>query len=131
MPEAGRPPRATAFSPLRRLARTLLSFVVTRGRLAASELEEQALRIAEAAVWALAALLFAGIALVMLSVVAVLLFWNSQPVIAAALVCALWLGAAAACARVAMARMRERPGFLSATLDELGKDRARFEKRDA
>ena len=116
---------------MRRLARTLISFVETRGRLAANELEEQALRLAEAALWALAALLFAGIALVMLSIVAVLLFWNSHPVLAAALVCALWLGAAAACAQVALARMRERPKFLSATLDELAKDRARFEKPDA
>lgn len=131
MPEAGRTPRGVAFSPVRRLARTLISFVETRGRLAASELEEQALRLAEAAVWALAALLFAGIALVMLSFIAVLLFWDSHPALAAALVCLLWIGAAAACALVALARMRERPKLLAVTLEELAKDRARFEKHDA
>lgn len=131
MPEAGRTPQGAAFSPVRRLARTLISFVETRGRLAASELEEQALRLAEVAVWAIAALLFLGVALVMLSVVAVLLFWNSQPVLAAALLCALWLGGAAVCVQVAMARLRERPKLLSATLDELAKDRARFENRNA
>ena len=131
MPEAGRTPQGAAFSPVRRLARTLISFVETRGRLAASELEEQALRLAEAALWALAALLFLGISLVMLSVVAVLLFWNSHPVLAAALICVLWLGGATACAQVALARMRERPKLLSATFEELAKDRARFERTDA
>lgn len=131
MPEAGRTPRGAASSPVRRLARTLISFAETRGRLAASELEEQALRLAEAALWALGALLFAGIALVMLSFIAVLLFWDSHPALAAALVCLLWIGGAAACAQVALARMRERPKLLAVTLEELAKDRARFEKHDA
>lgn len=131
MPDAGNAPRGGASSPVRGLARTLISFVETRARLAASELEEQALRLSEVALWALAALVAACIALLMLSIFAVLLFWDNHRMLAAALVCALWLAAAAVCALLARARMRERPRFLSATLAELAKDRSRFGNPDA
>ena len=131
MPDAGSARQGGVPSPMRGLARTLISFVETRAGLAASEFEEQALRLSEVALWALAALVAAGIALLMLSIFAVLLFWDSHRVLAAALVGALWLAAAAVCALLARGRMRERPRFLSATLAELAKDRSRFGNSDA
>lgn len=131
MPDAGNAGRGELPSPVRGLARTLVSFVETRARLAASEFEEQALRLSEVALWALAALFAAGISLVVLSIFVVLLFWDSHRVLAAGLVGALWLAAAAACALVARSRMRERPRLLAATLDQLATDRSRFETPDA
>ena len=131
MPDAGDLPHGSVTSPVRRLARALISFVETRARLAASEFEEQALRLSEVALWALAALFASGIALVMLSIFVVLLFWDDHRVLAAGLVAALWFAAAGACALVARARMRERPKFLAATLDELARDRTRFGETDA
>lgn len=131
MPDAGNAPRGGVSSPVRGLARTLLSFVETRAGLAASEFEEQALRLSEIAMWALAGLIAASIALLMLSIFVILLFWDSHRVLSAALVSALWLAAAAACAMLARARMRARPKFLSATLAELAKDRSRFSHPDA
>lgn len=131
MADAGGAPQGGISSPVRGLARALISFVETRARLAAGEFEEQALRLSEVALWALAALFAAGVALVMLSLFAVLLFWDSHRVLAAGLVGALWLAGAAACALVARARMRERPRFLSATLAELARDRSRFGGPDA
>jgi uncharacterized membrane protein YqjE len=111
--------------PARELARTLLAFTETRARLAASELEEQALRFVEIALWTACALFFFGLAIVFLSVVVVLAFWDANRVLAAALLAALYLGAGAAGALVARARWRERPKFLGATLEELRKDRER------
>lgn len=131
MPDAGDVPQGDVSSPVRRLVRALISFVETRARLAASEFEEQALRLSEVALWALAALFAAGIALVMLSIFTVLLFWDGHRVLAAGLVAALWFAAAVACALVARARMRERPKFLAATLAELARDHSRFGKPDA
>ena len=131
MPDAGNAPRGGMSSPVRGFARTLISFIETRVGLAASEFEEQALRLAEVALWALAGLVTASIALLMLSIFAVLLFWDSHRMLAAALVGALWLAAAAVCGLLAWARMRERPKFLSATLAELAKDRSRFGNPDA
>jgi len=113
------------FGPAREFARTLLAFAETRARLAASEVEEQALRFVEIALWTACALFFFGLAIVFLSVVVVLAFWDANRILTAALLAALYLGAGIAGTLVACARWRERPKFLSATLEELRKDRER------
>lgn len=115
--------------PVRELARTLLAFAETRARLAATELEEQAVRFIEIALWIAFTLLFVGAALVFLSVLLVLAFWDTHRLLAAGLLAALYLGAAGAAALVTRARLRERPKFLSATLAELRKDREGAESR--
>lgn len=109
--------------PVRELARTLLSFALTRSKLAATELEEQALRFIEILVWTAVALFFAGIAVVFAAVLVVLLFWDANRVLAAGLLAALFVAAGAGAALVARVRLRERPRFLAATLAELEKDR--------
>jgi uncharacterized membrane protein YqjE len=55
------------------VARTLIAYAETRTRLAASEVEEQAFRFAEIAVWASIAFFFFGVGLVFAAVVLVLL----------------------------------------------------------
>jgi len=111
---------------VRELARTLLSFAETRARLAATELEEQAVRLAEIIVWVAVALFLLGVALLFLAVVIVLLFWDSNRLLAAGLVAALFLGSGGTAALIARSRMRERPKFLAATLAELELDRERI-----
>ena len=71
--------------PVREFARTLLSLVLTRTRLAATELEEQALRLIEILIWLAAALFFLGIAIVFAAVLVVLVFWDSNRLLAAGL----------------------------------------------
>mgnify|MGYP001764852231 CR=1 FL=1 len=114
---------------VRELARTLLAFAETRARLAAGELEEQAVRFIEIALWFAFTLLFVGAALVFLSILVVLAFWDANRVLAAGLLALLYLGAGGASALVLRARLRERPRFLAATLEELRKDRERVEPR--
>lgn len=108
--------------PLRGAARALLAFVETRVQIASNEFEEQFLRMAELAVLALALLCFAIVALVLGSAFVVVFFWESKEIAAGAL--ALAYGCAAlACAYVLRRRMAERPRLLSATLQELARDR--------
>jgi len=114
---------------VRELARTLLSFAETRARLAATELEEQAVRLAEILVWVAVALFLFGVALLFLAIVIVLLFWDSNRMLAAGLLAALFLGSGGAAALIARARMRERPKFLAATLAELELDRERIVRK--
>ena len=109
--------------PVRELARTLLAFAATRTRLAATEVEEQALRLLEIAIWVAAAYLFLGAALVFGAVLVVLLFWDGNRLLAAGFVAAAFVGAGVFAALVARARLRERPKFLAATLAELERDR--------
>jgi uncharacterized membrane protein YqjE len=111
---------------VRELARTLLSFAETRARLAATEFEEQVARLAEILVWAAAALFFSGVAVVFVAILIVLLFWDSNRVLATALLAAIFLAIAGASALIARARLRERPKFLSATLAELRQDAERI-----
>ena len=111
---------------LREVARTLLSFAETRTRLAATEIEEQAVRAVEILVWLALALFFLGLALLFVAIVILLLFWDSNRLLAAGLLAALFLGAGAAAALVARSLMRERPKFLAATLSELKLDRDRI-----
>jgi len=113
---------------VRELARTLLSFAETRARIAATELEEQAARLAEILLWTSAALLFTGIALVFIAILVVLLFWDSNRLLAAGLLAAVFFGIAAASALVARSRLRERPKFLAATIAELKEDGERISR---
>ncbi|MGH8676599.1 MAG: phage holin family protein [Burkholderiales bacterium] len=114
---------------VRELARSLLAIVETRARLAATELEEQAVRLVEIALWFALAMLFLGVALVFLSVIVLLAFWDSNRMFAAGLLAVLYLGAGGACALVARARSRERPPLLSATVGELGKDLEHLDRK--
>ena len=64
--------------PARELARTLLSFAETRARLAATELEEQSIRVVEILLWLALALFFLFAALLFIAIVVLLLFWDSN-----------------------------------------------------
>jgi uncharacterized membrane protein YqjE len=109
--------------PVKDFARTLLSFVLTRTRLAATELEEQALRLIEILAWLAVALFFIGIAIVFAAVLVVLLFWDSNRVLAAALLTTLFVSVGAGAALISRRLLRERPKLLAATLAELERDR--------
>ena len=109
--------------PVREFARTLLSFALTRTRLAATELEEQGLRLIEILIWLTAALFFLGIAIVFIALLVVLLFWDSNRLLAAGLLAALFVAVGAGAALMARMRLRERPKLLAATLAELERDR--------
>lgn len=111
---------------VRDFARTLLAFAETRTRLAANELEEQALRFAEIAIWVVIAFFFFGAGLVFVAVLAVLLFWDTNPELAAGLIALVFFAAGFAGAMMVRMRLRERPKLLEATVAELAKDRERI-----
>lgn len=113
--------------PARELARTLLSFAETRTRLAATELEEQSIRLVEILLWVGAALFFFGVTLLFVAVLVVLHFWDSDRLLAAGLIAALFAGAGVASALIVRARMLARPKFLAATLTELQRDKERLQ----
>ena len=109
--------------PVREIARSLLSYALTRTRLAAAEIEEQGLRLIEIAVWLAAALFFAGIAIVFIAVVVLVLFWDSNRLLAAGLLAGLFVSLGTGAALIARRLLSERPPLLAATLAELERDR--------
>jgi len=109
--------------PVKEFARTLLSFALTRTRLAATELEEQALHLIEILIWLAVALFFLGIAVLFVAILIVLMFWDSNRLLATGLLAGLFIVIGAGAAWIARSRWNERPKLLAATLAELERDR--------
>lgn len=117
--EPGRP------NSLRAGLRSLLTYAQTRAALAANEVEEQVLRLIEVALWAVAALLLFSIALVFVALFVVLMFWDTNRLLAAGLVAAAFIAGGAVGVVMARAGLAARPKFLAATIAEFQKDRDR------
>lgn len=114
---------------VRELAKTLLAFAETRARLAAADVEEQTVRVVEIALWAALTLFFFAVSLVFLSVFILLLFWDSHRELTAALIGGLWFATAVLAGLTLRSRLRARPTFFAATLEELRKDRQQMEAK--
>jgi uncharacterized membrane protein YqjE len=107
---------------LGRLGATLLSMVQTRLELAAIEMEEESRRLLGYFALVLLSMVLFGIAMLMVALTIILVFWDSYR-IQAALGLALLFGAAAAVAGMTLrASFAKRPRLLSATVGELNKD---------
>jgi uncharacterized membrane protein YqjE len=105
-----------------RIAGTMLAMVETRLELAALEIEEESQRLLKFFMLALLSLILFGIAMVLVSLTIILVFWDSYR-LQAALVLAALFGVAAT---VAMMKLRKafatRPRMLASTVAELNKD---------
>jgi len=114
---------------LREAVRALLAFAETRARIAAGDLEEQALRFAEIALWIAVAAFLYGVALVFVALAVLLALWQTYPLAAALALALVFLGGGTGAAVYAWIRLRERPPFFAETLATLRRDRERAEKQ--
>ena len=107
---------------LGRLGATLLSMVQTRLELVAIEMEEESRRLLGYFALVLLSLVLFGIAMLLVSLTIILVFWDTYR-IQAALGLALLFGAAAVVASMTLrASFAKRPRLLSATVGELNTD---------
>ena len=112
---------------LRNLARTFLAIVQTRVEIFASEVDEERTRLARIAVLAAVAALCIALAVVLLVFFLVVLFWDTNRLVAIGVLAGVFaIGGIAACLGL-RAAISQRPKFLSATLAELRKDRTKLE----
>jgi uncharacterized membrane protein YqjE len=105
----------------RRLVKRAVDMGVNRAELLLVELQEERERLLETIIFALTAAVFGLLAGIAFTVCIVLLFWDSQPLIAAAALTVLY-GAAALLLAMRLAQMRRDWHGFSATLDQLRKD---------
>lgn len=112
--------------PVKDFARTLVSYAETRTRLAATEVEEQVTRLTEILAWVGAAVFLLSFAALFLSLAVLLAFWDGNRLFAATLITLFFSCAGLVAAFMARSRMKERPRFLAATVEELAKDRDRM-----
>jgi uncharacterized membrane protein YqjE len=116
---------------LRRLAATTVDILRTRLELLAVELQEEGLRLAQIAIMAVVALFFLVLGVIMLTLLLVVLFWETHRVMVVALLAAGYLGLGVAIAFGARSRLRTGTKLFAASLAELSKDRERLRPPDA
>ena len=129
MPQAAHATRAQGgglLHSLRALLATLLATLRTRGELLQVELEEERLRVAGIALFAIAGAIFLLLGVMLLSFFLVLLFWDSNRVLMAGLLAFVYLAIGAACALAARRRSRVKSKLFAASLAELGADGERL-----
>jgi uncharacterized membrane protein YqjE len=113
---------------LRGLATTFVALVQTRLEIFASEFDEERARLARTVVLAVVAAFCLGLAVVLLVLLVVVIFWDSNRLLAIGVIAGLFaLGALAALVKL-RAAVKQRPKFLSATLAELHKDAKEMER---
>jgi uncharacterized membrane protein YqjE len=114
---------------LKRLADTLLAIFQTRLELLSNEMEEERLRIEQMLLYGSVALLFFGLAIMLLTAFFVVLFWDSYRLLVLGVFAALYF-VAGLLAWTALRRVaREKSKLFSASLAELADDRDRLAPR--
>lgn len=108
---------------VRRLLSTATSIASTRLELLANELHEERLRLTQMLFFALSALFCFGMAMLLLTLLVVVLFWDEHRLAALGVMSALFLASGAL--MIALLRSKAEAGskLFSASLAELAKDR--------
>lgn len=115
-------------SPLRRLIGSVFSLLQTRLELIGIELAEEKERLLGVLFSGLAAMMFATMALITLTVFIAVAFWETYRWQALAVLTILYAAAALACVLKARAGVRHAPLIFEGTLTEFEKDRDIFRK---
>jgi uncharacterized membrane protein YqjE len=122
-----RPPGLLA--SIRHFGATMIALLHTRIELLSTEVEEELQRGVIILLWMMLALLFGGLAIVMLAVTLLVIFWDEHRVAVAVLITVTFIVAAGVMAYLARARIADKPRFMAATIEELKRDRAYLEHK--
>ncbi len=122
-------PHLGLFDSLKAMLATLLGIAQTRVELIGTEVEEQFARLVSLLAWGLVALFFAFTGVILSAIAFIVLFWDSNRVLAAAGLAVAFVLLAVIAALVFVAKAKARPRLFKASLDELAKDRSELESR--
>jgi uncharacterized membrane protein YqjE len=124
---AGRPLGLLAL--VRHFGATIVALIYTRIELVATEVEEELQRGVVILIWAMLALFFGALSVLMLAVTLLVIFWDDHRVLVAALITGAFIAVTAVMGFLAQARVRSKPRFLAASIEELKRDRAFLERK--
>lgn len=113
---------------LKRMLATLLELVHTRLELFTTEIEEEIQRAATILLWALVALFFGTLTVLMLALTVLIVFWDNNRILAASLITATFLAFTGVTAYLARSRLKAKSRFMGASIDELKRDREALER---
>jgi uncharacterized membrane protein YqjE len=115
-------PASSLLRSATRLCGTLLAMLQTRVELLTTEISEDIERGVRILLWSLIAALAAALGLLLAGVTLIIYYWDTHRLGAAVGVTAAFLVASALAARVARARLHEKPRLLDASRAELSRD---------
>jgi len=114
---------------LRNLATTLVALLQNRLELLATDLEEERIRLLQLVFWAVGALFFFALGALMITILVVLLLWDSHRLAGIVVLAAVFLGTGVFLAIGVRNRMHMQSRLFSSSLDELAKDKDRLASR--
>jgi uncharacterized membrane protein YqjE len=112
----------------KRMLATIIAIVHTRLELFTTEIEEEIQRAASILLWALVALFFGSLAVLMIAVTILTVFWDSHRVLAACLITGTFVVLTGVFALLARARLKAKGRFMEASIEELKRDREALER---
>ena len=123
--ESGR--AETLLESLRNLAKTFLALVQTRLEIFASEIDEQRALLARIAVLSAISAFCLGLAVILLVLFVVVLFWDTNRLLAIGVLAGVFAAGGITAFVMLSTAIARRPKLLAATLAELRKDRTKLE----
>jgi uncharacterized membrane protein YqjE len=123
----GRPPGLLAL--IRHFGANVVELIHTRVELLTTEVEEELQRGVNILLSMMLALVFGGLFVMMLAVTILIIFWDDHRVLVASLITLVFLATALVMAYFARLRVRQKPRFMAASIDELERDRASLERK--
>jgi uncharacterized membrane protein YqjE len=120
--ESGGPASGGLLDSARRMLATLLALASTRLELLTTELEEEMHRIAGLLLWSVIAVFCGGLAVLMLAITLLVMFWDDHRVLVAWLITGAFAAGAIVSVLLLKRRAASRPRLLAASLDELRRD---------
>jgi uncharacterized membrane protein YqjE len=124
---AGRPLGLLAL--IRHFGATIVALIYTRIELIVTEVEEELQRGVVILVLAILALFFGVLSVLMLAVTLLVIFWDDHRVLVAALITVVFVAITAVLGFFTQSRVRIKPRFLAASIEELKRDRAFLERK--
>jgi uncharacterized membrane protein YqjE len=112
---------------LKRLASTLTSIVSTRLELLANELQEERLWLTQMSLYALFTIFCFGMALLLLTIFIVVLFWDANRLAVLGGLSILFIVLGTLMANILRVKAKSRPKLFSASIAEFSKDREQLD----
>jgi len=127
--QGAKEPATGILQSLRNLATTLVALLQNRIELLATDLEEERIRLLQVLFWAAGALFFIALGVLMITMLVVLLLWDSYRLTGIVVLAAVFLAIGVGLAIGVRNRMHMRSRLFSSSLDELAKDKDRLTSR--
>ena len=128
-PEGERPSRSAGLmDSAKRMLATVIALVSTRLELFTTEIEEEIHRAASILMWAVVALFFGSLTVLMVAFTVIIIFWDDHRILAASLVTASFLLATLIFALLARSRLKSKARFMGASIEELKRDRESLDR---